>query len=88
MKTITSISITTAAALAGVLLVKFGNASFLAGLPAEKFFLAAAGVAMAAFAAYDYSREFHPLRVPAPVARPSLPSSTVPASGRCARQAA
>jgi hypothetical protein len=78
MKTTKYLSVILAAGLAGVALVKFGNASILASLPGDKLFAFAASVALITFATYDYSRRHQPLRVKARVLRPSVPP--VPAS--------
>ena len=88
MKTTKLLSATIAAGLAGVALVKFGSASFLAGLPGDKLFLVAVGLAVTAFAAYDYSRRHEPLRVKATLTRPTMPSAKLPSVDRCQRNAA
>ncbi len=82
MKTIKFLSVSLAAGLAGVALVKLGSTSFFATLPSEKLLVAGVCVALAGLAAHDYTRRAKTLLLqvriePRPFLRPALPTDCV-----------
>jgi hypothetical protein len=82
MKTIKFLSVSLAAGLAGVALVKLGSTSFFATLPSEKLLIAGVCVALAGLAAHDYTRRAKNLLLkvrvePRPFLRPALPTDCV-----------
>lgn len=83
MKTIKFLSVSLAAGLTGVALVKLGSTSFFATLPSEKLLVAGVCVALAVIAAHDYTRRAKTLALkvvrvePRPFLRPAMPTGCV-----------
>ncbi|MBI2510624.1 MAG: hypothetical protein HYV96_01480 [Opitutae bacterium] len=72
MKTTLSLILTTATI--GSVAAKLSNAAFLAAVPAEIVFAAAASLAIVGITIADYARAIRPLTVKAPLARVALPT--------------
>lgn len=70
----TTLSIILAAATVGSIVAKLSNAAFLAAVPAEIIFSAAAALAIVGITIADYARNIRPLTVKAPIARVALPA--------------
>jgi len=70
----TTLSIILAAATAGSVVAKLSNAAFLANVPGEIVFAAAASLAIVGITIADYARNVRPLTVKAPLARVELPT--------------
>lgn len=73
----TTLSIILAVAAAGSVAAKLSNAAFLAAVPGEIVFSAAAAIAILGITIADYARNVRPLTVKAPLARVALPAATV-----------
>jgi hypothetical protein len=73
MKTTLSIVLTTATL--GSIAAKLSNAAFLAAVPAEIIFAAAASLAIVGITIADYAHNVRPLTVKAPLARIAFPST-------------
>lgn len=72
------VSLAAAAALAGVALFAFANASFTRSLPADVIVASGVTLAILAFAARDYARALPPMVVTATVLRPVLRMNRAP----------
>lgn len=70
----TTLSIILAAAAAGSVIAKLSNAAFLATVPGEVIFAAAASAAIVGITIADYARAVRPLTIKAPVSRVELPT--------------
>lgn len=68
----TTLSIVLAAATVGSVAAKLSNAAFLAAIPGEIVFAAAASLAIVGITIADYARNIRPLTVKAPLARVAL----------------
>lgn len=66
-------SISLATGTAGVAVFTFANSALVASLPVDAILGITVSLALLSFAAYDYSRRYLPLRLPAPLLRPQLP---------------
>ena len=86
MKTsLKSISLIVATGIAGVALFQIGSASFTAVLPGDTIAAIALSAGFVLLAAYDYSRRYQALTLPARVLRP-LVSCTATRSAAPGRQ--
>jgi hypothetical protein len=84
MKTITLLSVTLAAGIAGVAAFALASSSFVAALPGDVILGTGASLAILGFAAYDYSRRYLPLPLPGRVLRPKLPAAVASRPASCA----
>ncbi len=80
MKTIQLLSVILAA---GVAAFSLASSSFVAALPGDVILGTGASAAILGFAAYDYSRRYLPLRLPARTLRPQLPASVASRPAAC-----
>ncbi|MBI5425172.1 MAG: hypothetical protein HZA32_13930 [Opitutae bacterium] len=69
-----TLSIILAAAAAGSVIAKLSNAAFLATVPGEVVFAAAASLAIVGITIADYARNIRPLTIKAPLSRVELPT--------------
>lgn len=69
-----TLSIILAAAAAGSVIAKLSNAAFLATVPGEVVFAAAASLAIVGITIADYARNVRPLTIKAPLSRVELPT--------------
>lgn len=70
----TTLSIILVTATLGSIAAKLANAAFLASVPGEIVFAAAASLAIIGITISDYARAIRPLTVKAPIARVELPT--------------
>jgi hypothetical protein len=70
----TTLSVILATAALGSVAAKLSNAAFLATVPGEIVFAAAASLAIIGITLADYARAIRPLTVKAPIARVVLPT--------------
>lgn len=70
----TTLSVILATATIGSIVAKLSNAAFLAAVPAEIIFAAAASLAIVGITIADYARNIRPLTVKAPLARVAVPT--------------
>lgn len=70
----TTLSLILATATVGSVAAKLSNAAFLATVPGEIVFAAAASLAIIGITISDYARAIRPLTVKAPLARVALPT--------------
>lgn len=70
----TTLSVILATATLGSVAAKLANAAFLANVPGEIVFAAAASLAIVGITVADYARNIRPLTVKAPIARVAVPT--------------